>query len=364
VNATLAGLFESALAVAAVAAVVALALLGLALAGYPAGEVCATWLAGAGGSPLRWAISVQYAGPLLLTGLATAIAFRCGVLNIGAEGQYLVGAVALVATAARCHGPPWLVLPVALLAAVAAGALWALVAAALERRRGVPVVLSTILLNFVAVAAVGILVEGPLHDPATTAPQTALIDEGLHLPVLVAGSKLHLGVALAFALAAALWVVQRQTGFGFELRAVGLNPLAARLAGMPVAARQLQVMALSGGLAGLAGGLQLAGVTYFMSSTTVSYGYAGIAVALLGRLHPLGVAAAAVFFGMLDTGAGNLERRMGIPHDLGDVVKGLVVLAVLFGGALAARWRARAAPAVPVAPIAPAAPGGGAHDAQ
>jgi simple sugar transport system permease protein len=183
------------------------------------------------------------------------------------------------------------------------------------------------------------LVEGPLHDPATSAPQTALVADTLRLPVLLPGTSLHLGVVLAALLAVAAWVVQRQTTLGFEIAVAGLNPVAGRLAGIPVAARQVLVMAASAGCAGLAGAVQQAGVTGFMSGAPASYGYAGIAVALLGRLHPLGVAAAAVFFGMLDTGARNLEKKLAIPHDLGDVVKGLIVLAVLVGVALASRPR-------------------------
>jgi simple sugar transport system permease protein len=177
-----------------------------------------------------------------------------------------------------------------------------------------------------------------------------MIADSLRLPALLSGTTLHLGVVLAGALALLVWVVQRQTTLGFEIQAAGLNPIAARLAGIPVASRQILVMAVSGGCAGLAGAVQQAGVTGFMSGSSTSYGYAGIAVALLGRLHPLGVAAAAVFFGMLDTGARNLEKKLAIPHDLGDVVKGLIVLAVLVGVALAARRR----------PVAVAAEGG--HD--
>jgi simple sugar transport system permease protein len=345
---------QAALATGAVAVPLALVLLGLWCCGYPAAEVLAVGLHGALGGLVRIALSLEEATPLLLTGLAAAVAFRAGVFNIGAEGQYLVGAVALVAVTTR---GAWLLswagtaaaMVAALLIAALAGALWALPCTLLVRRRAVPVVLSSILLNFVALALVGALVEGPLHDPATSAPQTALIADALHLPVLVAGSKLHLGALIALALALVLWLVERSSVFGFELRACGLNPLGAQLMGMPVAARQAEAMALSGALAGLAGGLQLLGVTYFMTSDTASYGYAGVAVALLGRLHPLGVTAAALFFGMLDTASRNLEKHLAIPHDLGDLLKGLILLAVLVSMVIAERWRRRSL-AVPAAP--------------
>ena len=183
-----------------------------------------------------------------------------------------------------------------------------------------------------------------MHDPATSAPQTAMVREAFRLSVLLPDTVLTPAVILAGVLTLVVWVVQRQTTLGFEIQAAGLNPVAARLAGIPVAARQVLVMAVSGGCAGLAGAVHQAGVG-FMSGSTTSYGYAGIAVALLGRLHPLGVVAAAVFFGMLDTGARNLEKKLAIPHDLGDVVKGLIVLAVLIGVALAARRRSAPSPA-------------------
>jgi simple sugar transport system permease protein len=335
------------IACAAVCGALALVLAGLALLGHAPWTVMATWAEGAAGSGVRLAMSLQEAGPLLFTGLAAAVAFRCGVWNIGAEGQFLIGAVALVAlgTVAVPPGPGWVALPLALLLAAGAGSAWALLATSLERWRGVPVVLSTILLNFIALAVVGMLVQGPLHDPATTAPQTASIAAHLRLPALVADTRLHLGVVLALVSALASWVALRRTTIGFEVRVVGLNPLAARLAGMPVAARQVLVMAISGGLAGLAGAAQVAGVTGMLSGSPTSYGYAGIAAAMLGRLHPLGVVAAAVFLGMLGTGARHLERRLAIPHDLADVVQGLVVLAVLVGAALAARRAPHAAEA-------------------
>ncbi len=334
------GMIEGiALAGGAIALVVVVVLVGLAMLGHAPTAVLATWFAGAAGSGVRLAMSVQEAGPLLLTGLAAAVAFRCGVWNIGAEGQFLLGAVAMVGfgTVLLPPGPGWLILPCVLLLSASVGASWALLATGLERWRGVPVVLSTILLNFIAVAVVGMLVQGPLHDVSTSAPQTALIAEHLRLPVLIDGSRLHVGVVIAVVLAFVLWIAWRRTTVGFEVQVVGLNPQAARLAGMPVAARQIAIMGLSGGLAGLAGALQVAGVTGMLSGAPVSYGYAGIAVAMLGRLHPLGIIAAALFMGMLSTGARHLERRLAIPHDLGDVVQGLVVLAVLVGAGIAAR---------------------------
>ena len=293
----------------------------------------------------RLAATLQEAAPLLLTGLAAAIAFRAGMLNIGGHGQYLLGAVTLIAftTSFRLPGPGLIVLPLALFAAALVGAAWALLAFALDRWRGVPVVLSTILLNFVAVGLVAWLVEHPLRDPLTSAPQTALLGEDLRLGVLLAGTRLHVGVVLAACAVPLVWLLQRRTALGFELDAVGLNADAAAANGIPVARRQALALALSGGLAAVAGGLQQAGVTWFMSNASPSYGFAGLAVALLGRLHPVGIAGAALFFGALDTAARVAERRHGIPHDVADVIKGVAVLGALVVAAWASRRRLRAA---------------------
>jgi simple sugar transport system permease protein len=331
---------DPAIAIAAVALGAALALVGLWLAGWAPGTVARVWFASSC-DPAHWPLSLKEAGPLLFAGLATAIAFRSGALNIGVEGQFLLGAIAYVGCATRVAQQPALpAFALAVSAAILVGAAWAVVAAALERWRGVPLVLSTILLNFVAVFLVSWLVQGPLHDPATTAPQTAELPQALRLPTLVAGTQLHIGVPIAFALAFAAWLLATRTALGFELTLVGAKPAAARRAGPPAPTGGLLALALRGATPGLGGALQQAGVTYYMSDSSVSYGYAGVAVALLGRLHPLGVAAAAVFFGALDTGARGLERKLAIPLDLGDVLKGVVLLTVLIGGALAARRRA------------------------
>jgi simple sugar transport system permease protein len=316
-----------------------LVLAGLGCAGYSPLHVLMQWVVGALGSRADIAASLQEACPLLLTGLAAGIAFRGGVLNIGAEGQFLLGALATVAVATRWAppGPPWLVIGVGLAAGVLAGAAWAALAAGLDLLRGVPVVLSTILLNFVALHLVGVVLSGPLQAAGTASPQSDPVPLARQLPVLLSGTQLHIGVLVAGALALIGWLVQEHTAFGFELLVTGQNPLAARLAGMPVTRTRLLALVLSGGLAGLGGALQVLGVTHFLNEAPANYGYAGIAVALLGRLHPLGIAAAALFFGMLDTGARHVEKDylLAVPHSVADVVKGMVVLAMLLGTA----WR-------------------------
>lgn len=329
-------LWSVGVAVGAAVIAVAAVLCGLALVGYAPGTVLVTAWAGVAGSPLRLAICAQEAVPLLLCALAASLAFRAGVVNIGIEGQYLLGAVTAVGVltvGVSGAGMPW----VALLAGALAGAGWCAIAVLLERGRGVPLVLSTILLNVIAVYVLGMLVQGPLHDPGTAAPQSALVPDASRLPVLVGGSGLHVGALLAVSGAFALWLVQRRTVIGFEWQVIGLNPTAARFAGMPVAQRELMAALGSGAIAGVAGAMQVAGVSFFLSADASSYGYVGIAVALLGRLHPLGVIPAAIFFSGLDLGSRQLERRLGIAHDIGTITKGLALVTVLVVGAVSAR---------------------------
>ncbi len=276
--------------------------------------------------------SLADACPLLLTGLAAGIAFRGGVLNIGAQGQFLLGALVAVGLSTRWlifhSAPPVIIL--AILAGTFAGGLWALLASILERYRSVPIVLSTILLNFVALYVVRAILQGPLQAGGTPAPQSPQIAPAYWLPELIPFTSFHLGIPIAFVLAVLFYALNQRTTFGFESLVVGLNPGAARLAGIGVSRKQFLLMFMSGCCAGFGGALQVLGVTHFMTGSFGNYGYAGIAVALLGRLNPLGIAGAALFFGMLDTGALRVEESsLALPHAVVNVVKAVVILLML-----------------------------------
>ncbi|HEY4328931.1 MAG TPA: ABC transporter permease [Phycisphaerae bacterium] len=328
--------------------VMALLLVSLALAmgGHPRGLL--DWAQGAAGTRADLLMSLKNACPLILTGLAAAVAFRSGVFNIGAEGQSIVGTIAAVTLATRAlpHlSSPLLAIPLCILAGAIGGAIWALIPALLDRLRGVPVVLSTILLNFIALQLLRMLIEGPLRAITikTSVPQSDPLIGGYILPIFLqsGAGQLHVGIIIALVIAAACWIVQARTAYGFEILVTGLNPVAARYAGMPVAARQFGIMLWSGAFAGIGGTIQLMGVegAHSLGTDPVSYGYAGIAVALLGRLHPAGVVAAAIFFALLDHGADSLEFTTNIPHELSDIVKGLIVLIILCGTAYVASRR-------------------------
>ncbi|MCA0375862.1 MAG: ABC transporter permease [Gemmatimonadetes bacterium] len=322
---------------------IALAMLTVILlaTGHAVGPALAALVRGAFGS---WyaitSATLVRAVPLGLAGLAVAMAFRAGLLNIGAEGQLLVGAVAAAALAAPLAATsPWLAIPLLLLAGAAAGALWAGVAALLRLRFGVLEVISTIMLNFLALYLTGWLVRGPLQEPTHINPQSATLATALQLPVLVDGTRLHAGVPLLVVVAVAAWWWLARTAAGFRLRAVGMNPFAAHTTGRIVVPRTLLLaFVLSGVLAGLAGAVEYTGVTFSLyENLSPGYGYTAIAVALLARLHPLGVLGTALLFGALEAGANAMQRDAGVPSVVVNVVEALLILLVVSADRLRAR---------------------------
>ena len=320
---------------AAAAVLTAAAVLGLLLAagGYDARAALGALWRGSLGTPYAVvSATLVRATPLVLAGLAVAVAFDAGVLNIGAEGQLLAGG-----TAAAALGVRWgealgtLAVPAELLAGAAAGAAWAGLAAALRRRFGVLEVISTLMLNSVALNVVGWLVRGPLQEPTRIYPQSASLGTAARLPLLVPGSRLHVGFALALVCAAALWATRRYAAAGFRARAVGLNPLAAAASGLIAVGRvETEAFLVSGALAGLAGAVEVAGVTFALyESLSPGYGYTAIAVALLARLDPLGVVGTGILFGALEAGAAAMQRDAGVPAVLATVVEACLILVAL-----------------------------------
>jgi simple sugar transport system permease protein len=272
------------------------------------------------------------ATPLILTGLAVAFAFQAGVLNIGAEGQFLVGAACATTIALffnKAIGPS--VILFSLAAGSAAGALWALIAAELRMRFRVLEVISTIMLNFIAIYLIAYLVRGPLQEPTHIYPQTAELPPVARLPLIIPGTRLHAGFAIAVIAGIAGWWILRHTAAGFRLRAAGMNPDAARMAGrINVERTTRNVFLASGSLAGLAGALEVHGVTFALyENLSPGYGYTAIAVALLAALNPLLVVVTGIFFGALETIASALQRDAGIPSTIVSVIEASIVLAVL-----------------------------------
>jgi len=318
------------------AAALGLGLLALALsvrlAGYDASAALAALWQGAFGSwyALTSATLVR-AVPLIIIGLGIALAFRGGALNIGADGQFYAGAIAATWVGLHVAARPAPIAIVAVLAAATlAGMAWIAVPVLLKFRFGVLEVISTLLLNFVAEALVSLMVQGPLQERQHIYPQSDSIAEAARLPVLP-GTRLHAGFALALVTAVVVWHLFARTYWGFKLRAVGAGARAAEISGR-IDARRISVVALlgSGALAGLAGGVEVSGVSYALfQNLSPGYGFTAIAVALLARLHPLGVVATGILFGALEAGAGAMQRDAGVPAVAVYVVEAVVILVVL-----------------------------------
>ncbi len=319
-------------AAAVLAALIVLTIL-LAVTGYPPGpSLLALWRGSFGTGYALTSATLVRATPLILAGLAVTLAFRAGVLNIGAEGQLLAGAAATAACGVGLGDRVaiWFALPVALAVGAVAGAAWAGIAAWLRQGFGVLEVISTIMLNFLAAFGVSWLVRGPLQEHSHIYPQSPTLAPALRLPHL-AGSRLHAGFLLAVLAALVIAWVLRATAPGFRLRVVGANPAAAALAGRIAVGRTTTGAFLaSGALAGLAGAVQVTGVTYALyENLSPGYGYTAIAVALLASLDPLAVIAVGILFGALEAGAGAMQRDAGVPAVMVSVVEAVLILIFL-----------------------------------
>ena len=271
------------------------------------------------------------ASPLMFTGLAVAVAFRAKFWNIGAEGQLMAGACAAAYVGERTWLPGFSLVPLMILSAAVAGAFWAAVPALLKVKLKVDDVVTTLLLNSIILYGVMALLEGPWKDPKSGYPNSPVIRPEAEYPIL-AGYSLHLGVVLSVIAALLIWWMMKRTTLGFAIRAVGENQAAARYAGMPVGQVIVVAALISGGLAGLAGAGEIAGVRFRVTSDLTSgYGYAGIVIATLAELNPLGVIPAALFFAILFNGAGTMARTTGVPIYLADVIQGVALLTMVAG---------------------------------
>jgi simple sugar transport system permease protein len=284
--------------------------------------------------------------PLLLTGAAVAFAFAGGYWNIGAEGQLYMGATAATAVGLQVHDwPAWLAIPLVVAAGLGAGMLWAVAPALMKVKLRIDEVVTTLLLNYVAIYVVSALLNGPWRDPVSQWPQSPEIAAAAVLPRIIPRSRLHLGFILALLVLFAFWYVLSRTPFGLKMRAVGLNREAARFSGIPVERTTLIVALVSGAIAGLAGAVEVAGIHFHLiDAISPGYGYTGIIIATLGALNAVGVALAAVFIGLIDTGAQTVSRVLGVPAYLGDVIQAtllLVTLALLLLQRYRISWRAK-----------------------
>lgn len=363
-------LLEILLPVAAV--LLAFALGGILLLALGANPFQSFWtlLSGAFGSVSGLTSTLAKATPLLLVGLGICISFRGGVINIGGEGQIIVGALASTALAlALREWPGWLLLPLTLLAGALAGALWGGIAGVLKARLNVNEILSTVMLNAIALQIMNSLLRGLMLDPAqiaagTNIPQSETLPQQVWLLKLVPRTLLHSGAILALVLAILVYFLLWRTTIGYRIRTVGLNPSAARYAGIPVPFYVALSLTLAGAFAGLAGAVEVVGVQHRMlEGLSGGYGFSGIVAALFGKLHPLGAVPASFLFGGLLVGADKMQRAIQVPSALIVAINGLVVMFVVASDVYVRRVRRRAGKEAAAASLAESvarSPGGAA----
>jgi ABC-type uncharacterized transport system permease subunit len=325
---------------AAVTAFLFGAVMILALGASPLDGLSAM-LDGAFGTGDRIAATAVRATPLLLVGVGITIAFRANVINIGGEGQIIAGALLSTAVAlAIPDTPKILLIPMVILAGLVGGGIWGAIPGVLKAYASVNEILSTIMLNIVAIQLMNYLLRGPMIDPiekdGSRIPQTERLTDNAALPTLISGTRLHLGVPIAILAAVIVYVILWRTPLGFRLRAVGHNPDAARAAGISVEKNIVTALALSGALSGLAGVVLVFGSESLRLVTdggsagfTGSAGFNGIVAALFGGLHPLWTIPSSFLFGSLLTGATELQRELQIPNALAISLNGLIVLFVV-----------------------------------
>ena len=271
------------------------------------------------------------ATPLLFTGAAVTFAFAAGYWNIGAEGQLYAGAIAAAAMGISVKGLPAILAILLMIAAgFAAGMAWALIPALLKIKLAVDEVVTTLLMNTVILFFVSFLLNGVWRDPISGWPQSPTIANEAIFPKLIPMARLHLGFILAWIVIGIVYLVLRRSALGLRMRSIGLNPEAARFAGVNVNRTILTAALVSGGIAGLAGMSEVAGIQYHLiDAISPGYGYTGIIAATLGGLNPLGVGLASLFIGLIETGAQSVSRAMGVPIYLGNVVEAALLLVTL-----------------------------------
>ncbi len=285
---------------------------------------------GAFGNPKYLSETLVATVPYIFAGLAVAVGFKCGLFNIGAEGQLYMGALLAVWAGYGLHGlPPYIHLPLALVAGGVGGAIWGAIPGFLKARTGAHEVINTIMLNYIAAKLVDYLVKNPMRDPTSSVQRTPFIEISAQLPQLVPPHRIHWGLIIALAAALFVYWLLWKTTIGFEIRTVGVNPSAARYAGMSIGRNFVIAMGFAGALAGLGGAGEVLGLNHNLPAAfSTGYGFDSIAIALLAKSHPIGIIPAAFLFGALRNGASLMQLRSGIPIDLIGIVQGLVIIFV------------------------------------
>ncbi|UCB44714.1 MAG: ABC transporter permease [Spirochaetota bacterium] len=282
--------------------------------------------------------------PYILTGLAVAFGFRCGLFNIGAEGQLYAGALAAAYIGYAWRGLPHFIhLPIAIIAGIIAGGIWGAIPGYLKAKTGAHEVINTIMMNHIMIRLTDYLVKNPMLDPKASVPRTAYILKSAYLPKIFPGFRLHWGFILAIIAIFLIYYILFKTKVGFEIRTVGLNQDAARYAGMNISKNFVLAMAISGGLAGLAGAGEVLGLNYNLPAAFVSgFGFDAIAIALLAKSNPFAVFPSAMLWAALRNGAGLMQVRAKISIDLVNIIQAFVIMFIAAPNIVRYLYRIRA----------------------
>ena len=304
------------------------------LVGADVGKALSGFWKGAFGSAYSIGEVLVKAAPLILCGLSVAVGAHSGFTNIGAEGQFYIGATATTFIGMYLTDlPTWMLLPLSMLAGFVTGGVWAMIPGILKARMGVSEVINTIMFNYIATGIVGILLQTALKSPDAYFPVSSYIPEGMTLPVILEKTRLHAGLIVALVCAAIVYILIWKTYLGFRIRAVGQNARACRYAGIDVSGSLIISSLLSGGFAGLAGVCEIAGLQHrLLDGISPGYGYLAIVAALLGGNHPAGIVAASIGIAILQVGASGMQRSAGVPTSISNILLGALVLFILARG--------------------------------
>ncbi len=285
------------------------------------------------------------ATPLIFTGLGCAVAFRTGFFNIGAEGQFYMGALTSAMVALGLQGVPGIVrIILALIIGFLAGGIWALIAAIFKAKFGISEIIVTIMLNYIAINLIGLAVRTFLMDPAGSVPQSAKIDESALLMQILPPTRLHVGFILALLAVVIVWYLLEKTTLGYEIKVVGFNKRAAACNGISVMKNIVISAFLSGGLAGLAGVVEVLAIQKkLLEGISSNCGYTAVLIALMAGNHPVGVVVASIAMAAMQVGANTMQRQLGVPSAIVDILVGLVVLLILAKGLMVRKKAKKAA---------------------
>ena len=281
-------------------------------------------------NPRAFANALVAATPLLFTGIAVAFAFKGSVFNIGAEGQFLVGAIAATWIGVSFGDlPRFVLISLVIIAGAIAGAIWGIIPGYLKARHNVSEVITTIMLNYIALRLIGYLVKGPLQAPGSTSPQSAQIADSAILSILWPKTQLHMGYLIGIVIAIVVYIILFKTYWGYEIRAVGFNPIAAEYNGINVNWKIVSTLAISGAIAGIGGAIQISGVAYRLyEAFSPGYGYTAIAVSMLVNNNPIGVIFSSLLFGILNCGASAMQRTANVSAVFVAIFQGIIILSI------------------------------------